>query len=198
MIRTAQADWCGAARDWGAALTTQSGSPNPCSGPYRFAIQPAAQESGSDAMASTISTLLADLFALYLKTKNVHWHLHGPQTRDYHQLLDAQASQVLSATDAVAEPARKRGGTRLHPIAHIARLRRITDNEAAGYVAPRDLLDELRGDNLQLLQDLRFAHDQADDEGDIAAASVIEQWAEEAEGRVRFLSEASRLSCAEA
>jgi starvation-inducible DNA-binding protein len=155
-----------------------------------------AQEAGSDTTGSALTTLLADLFALYLKTKNFHWHVHGPHFRDYHLLLDEQAAQVFAATDAAAERVRKRGGTTLRSIGHIARLQRIRDNED-DFVAPRDMLDELRSDNLQLLQHLRAAHERADNEGDIATASVVETWIDEAEGRVWFLSEASRLSNAE-
>jgi starvation-inducible DNA-binding protein len=146
-----------------------------------------------DEVADALTELLADFFALHLKTKNFHWHAHGPHFRDYHLLLDEQAAQVFAATDAAAERVRKRGASTLRSIGHIARLQRIADNEA-DYVAPGDMLEELRRDNLQLIHDLRAAHRLADDDGDIATASLIENWVDEAEGRVWFLTEATRAS----
>lgn len=142
-------------------------------------------------ISAALTTLLADMFALYLKTKNFHWHVSGPHFRDYHLLLDDQASEVLAATDAVAERARKVGGTTLRSIGHVGRLQRIPDNDA-DYVTATDMLAELRDDNLRLVGFLRETHGLCDEHGDVATASLIENWIDEAEGRVWFLFEASR------
>ncbi len=138
-----------------------------------------------------LTAMLADMYALYLKTKNFHWHVSGPHFRDYHLLLDEQAGQIFAATDAIAERVRKLGGTTLRSVGHIARLQRIADNDA-DYVTPRDMLAELREDNLQIAARLREAHGLCDEHGDVAGASLIETWVDEAEGRAWFLFEAGR------
>ena len=142
-------------------------------------------------LAGTLNTLLADMFALYMKTKNFHWHVSGPHFRDYHLLLDEQATQIYETTDAIAERVRKVGGTTLRSIGEIARLQRVKDNDA-DYVTPVDMLAELREDNLGLISHMRNAHDVCDEHRDVASASLIEVWIDEAERRVWFLYEASR------
>ena len=142
-------------------------------------------------ISAVLNLLLADLFALYLKTKNFHWHVSGPHFRDYHLLLDEQADQILATTDAVAERVRKVGGTTLRSIGHVTRLQRVLDNDA-GYVSPLDMLAELRDDNLQLAARMREAHGLCDEHGDVATASMLEVWIDEAEKRVWFLFESSR------
>lgn len=142
-------------------------------------------------ISGALNILLADMFALYVKTKNFHWHVSGPHFRDYHLLFDEQASQVLATTDAVAERVRKIGGTTLHSIGHVSRLQRLTDNDTEGMLA-YDMLVELCDDNLQLAAHLREAHGVCEEHGDVASASAIEVWIDEAERRVWFLFEASR------
>ncbi len=142
-------------------------------------------------IASALTVILADMFALYIKTKNFHWHVSGPHFRDYHRLLDAQGEQIFAATDAIAERVRKIGGTTLHSIGHIARLQRVADNDE-GYVAPEDMLAELLDDNRQLAVSLREAHALCDKGGDVAGASFIEIWIDEAEQRGWFLHETTR------
>jgi len=142
-------------------------------------------------ISAALTTLLADVFALYLKTKNFHWHMSGPHFRDYHLLLDDQAAEILAITDPLAERVRKLGGTTLRSIGHIKRLQRVADNDA-DYVTPRDMLAELRDDNLQLASRMREAHDLCDEQGDIATTSLLETWVDEAEKRVWFLFEAAR------
>jgi starvation-inducible DNA-binding protein len=142
-------------------------------------------------LAGALTTLLADMFALYVKTKNFHWHLSGPHFRDYHLLLDEQAGQILATTDAIAERVRKIGGTTLRSIGQIARLQRVLDNEA-DYVTPLDMLAELREDNLQLAARRRETHGLCGEHGDVASASLLEVWIDEAERRIWFLFEASR------
>jgi starvation-inducible DNA-binding protein len=149
---------------------------------------------GSEAtrdIAGALNLLLADLFALYLKTKNFHWHVSGPHFRDYHLLLDEQADQVFAITDTVAERVRKIGAVTLHSIGHIGRLQRVSDNDA-DYVSPLDMLAELREDNLQLAARMREAHGTCDERGDVATASLLEVWIDEAEKRSWFLFEATR------
>lgn len=143
------------------------------------------------AVSGALNLLLADLFALYLKTKNFHWHVSGPHFRDYHLLLDEQANRIFSATDSIAERVRKIGGSTLRSVGNIARLQRVLDNDAE-YVTPLDMLAELRDDNKQLAARLREAHGLCDEHGDVASASLIETWIDEAEGRVWFLFEATR------
>ena len=142
-------------------------------------------------LSGTLNALLADVFALYLKTKNFHWHMSGPHFRDYHLLLDEQADQIFALTDTIAERVRKLGGTTLRSVGHIARLQRVADNDAE-YVSPLDMLAELREDNLRLAASMRSAHGVCDERGDVATASLLEVWIDEAERRVWFLFEASR------
>jgi starvation-inducible DNA-binding protein len=142
-------------------------------------------------VSEALNVLLADAFALYLKTKNFHWHISGRHFRDYHLLLDDQATQLYGMTDAIAERVRKIGGTTLRSIGQISRQQRVLDNDA-DYVTPLDMLAELRDDNLQLVAHLRETHELCDEHGDVATASLIENWIDEAEGRVWFLYEASR------
>lgn len=142
-------------------------------------------------ISAAMNALLADMFALYLKTKNFHWHVSGPHFRDYHLLLDEQGSQIFATTDDIAERVRKIGGTTLRSIGHIGRLQRIPDNDA-DYVTAEDMLAELKEDNAQLVQHLRATHGVCDEHGDFAGASVIETWIDEAERRVWFLFEVTR------
>jgi starvation-inducible DNA-binding protein len=138
-----------------------------------------------------MNAIAADVYALYLKTKNFHWHLSGPHFRDYHLLFDEQADQIFAMTDAIAERVRKVGGQTLRSIGHIARLQRISDNDAE-YVEPSDMLAELREDNKILAARLREAHNVCDEHRDIATASLIEVWIDETERRTWFLFEAGR------
>jgi starvation-inducible DNA-binding protein len=142
-------------------------------------------------IAAGMNGILADVFALYLKTKNFHWHMSGPHFRDYHLLLDEQADQLYAMTDPIAERIRKTGGSTLRSIGHIARTQRISDNDA-DYVDPLDMLAELRDDNMTLAGRLREVHDMVDEARDIATASLIENWIDETERRTWFLFEASR------
>jgi starvation-inducible DNA-binding protein len=142
-------------------------------------------------IAGALNILLADMFALYLKTKNFHWHVSGPHFRDYHLLLDEQGEQIFATTDDIAERVRKLGGTTLRSIGHIGRLQRVLDNDA-DFVTPMDMLAELRDDNKQLTTSLREVHDLCDEHGDVATASLIENWIDEAERRTWFLFEATR------
>jgi len=142
-------------------------------------------------ISGALNTLLADMFALYLKTKNFHWHVSGPHFRDYHLLLDEQGDQIFATTDAIAERVRKLGGTTLRSIGHISRLQRVLDNDA-DYVTPLDMLAELRDDNKQVTASLREAHSLCGEEDDVATTSLIEVWIDEAERRTWFLFEASR------
>jgi len=142
-------------------------------------------------ISAALNLLLADVFALYVKTKNFHWHVSGPHFRDYHLMLDEQAEQIFAATDDIAERVRKIGGTTLRSIGEIGRLQRVLDNDA-DYVTPLDMLAELRDDNLQLAAHMRETHGLCDEHGDVATASLLENWIDEAERRVWFLFEASR------
>ena len=142
-------------------------------------------------IAAAMNGVLADVFALYLKTKNFHWHMSGPHFRDYHVMLDEQADQLYAMTDPIAERIRKVGGTTLRSIGHIARTQRILDNDAE-YVEPSDMLAELREDNKTLATRLRETHGVCDEHEDIASASFIEVWIDETERRTWFLFEASR------
>ena len=149
---------------------------------------------GSDAtkdISGALNALLADMFALYMKTKNFHWHISGPHFRDYHLLLDDQAAQIYATTDDIAERVRKVGGTTIRSIGHIARLQHVLDNDA-DYVSPLDMLAELRDDNKQLLTRMRETHGVCDEHEDVATASLLENWIDEAERRVWFLFETSR------
>jgi starvation-inducible DNA-binding protein len=142
-------------------------------------------------IAGGMNGILADVFALYIKTKNFHWHMSGPHFRDYHLLLDEQADQLYAMTDPIAERIRKTGGSTLRSIGHIARMQRIKDNDA-DYVDPQDMLAELREDNQTLAARLREVHDMVDELRDIATASLIENWIDETERRTWFLFESSR------
>jgi starvation-inducible DNA-binding protein len=142
-------------------------------------------------LAPALTTLLADVFALYLKTKNFHWHMSGPHFRDYHLLLDEQGEQIFAMTDDIAERVRKIGGTTLRSIGHIHRLQRLADNDA-DYVTPMDMLAELRDDNQRLVMSMREVHGVCDEHRDIATASLLENWIDESERRVWFLFEATR------
>ncbi|AUW45435.1 Dps family protein [Rhizobium leguminosarum] len=142
-------------------------------------------------ISAALTTLLADMFALYLKTKNFHWHMSGPHFRDYHLLLDEQGEQIFATTDAIAERARKIGGVTLRSIGHIARLQRIPDNDA-DYVTPEDMLAELRDDNGRLVSLLRETHEVCAEHNDVATTSLLEVWIDEAERRTWFLFETTR------
>ena len=137
-----------------------------------------------------LNRLLADTFALYIKTKNFHWHMSGPNFRDYHLLLDEQSDQIFAMTDPLAERVRKIGGLTLHSIGDIARHQTILDNDAP-YVTPQDMLAELREDNGNFVKSLRAAHEACEDAKDIATTSLIEIWIDETERRAWFLYEAS-------
>jgi starvation-inducible DNA-binding protein len=145
----------------------------------------------SEDIAGGMNAILADVFALYMKTKNFHWHVSGPHFRDYHLLLDEQADQLYAMTDPIAERIRKIGGSTLRSVGHIARIQRIKDNDA-DYVDPLDMLAELREDNQTLAARLREVHDVVDEVRDIATASLIENWIDETERRTWFLFESSR------
>jgi starvation-inducible DNA-binding protein len=142
-------------------------------------------------IAAGMNAILADVFGLYLKTKNFHWHMSGPHFRDYHLLLDEQADQLFAMTDPIAERIRKTGGSTLRSIGHIARIQRIKDNDA-DYVDPLDMLAELREDNITLAARLREVHDMVDELRDVATASLIENWIDETERRTWFLFETTR------
>ena len=149
---------------------------------------------GSDAtrdISAALNILLADTFALYLKTKNFHWHMSGSHFRDYHLLLDEQSDQIFATTDPIAERVRKLGGRTLHSIDNIKRLQRVLDNDA-DYVTPGDMLAESRDDNRQLGKAMREIHGICDEHGDVATASLLEVWVDEAEKRTWFLFEAGR------
>ena len=142
-------------------------------------------------VSSALTILLADVFALYLKTKNFHWHMSGLHFRDYHLMLDEHGDQIFAMTDMIAERARKIGGRTIHSIGDIGRRQRLMDNDAE-YVTPDDMLAELRDDNLRLVGFMRETHSLCDEHGDVATASVLENWIDEAERRVWFLYEATR------
>jgi len=148
-------------------------------------------EKSAREISGALNALLADVFALYLKTKNYHWHMSGPHFRDYHLLLDEQSVQIFAMTDDIAERVRKVGGTTLRSIGHIARLQRISDNDA-DFVTPQDMLAELRQDNVQLLSEMRRTHELCDEAGDVASASLLENWIDETERRAWFLFESAR------
>ena len=137
-------------------------------------------------VAEALNAVLADSYALYLKTKNFHWHVTGPHFRDYHLMLDEQAAQILGTTDAIAERVRKIGGTTLKSIGHVARLQRIEDNDA-DYVSASDMLAELHEDNLKLVEYLREAKEAVDAAGDNATAGMLDDWTDQAEERAWFL-----------
>lgn len=142
-------------------------------------------------VAEALNAILADSYALYLKTKNFHWHVSGPHFRDYHLMLDEQAVQVLASTDAIAERVRKLGATTVRSIGHIARLQRIKDNDAE-FVSARDMLTELHRDNLMLVEHLREAKEIVDAADDNATAGMLDDWTDQAERRAWFLFETTR------
>ncbi|MFY9756724.1 MAG: DNA starvation/stationary phase protection protein [Pseudolabrys sp.] len=142
-------------------------------------------------IAGALNLLLADTFALYLKTKNFHWHISGPHFRDYHLLLDEQADQIFATVDVLAERVRKIGQPTLRSVGDISRQQRISDNDAV-YVDPQDMLAELRDDNQRFITSMRETHDVCDEHGDVATTSLLEVYIDEAEKRVWFLYEASR------
>ena len=144
-------------------------------------------------ISGALNALLADMFALYVKTKNFHWHVSGPHFRDYHLLLDEQADQIFATTDPIAERVRKIGGTTLRSVGQIAAQKRLLDNDAA-FVTPLDMLAELRDDNKQLVKEMRRTHALCDEHRDVATASLLEVWIDEAERRTWFLFEASRAA----
>ena len=143
---------------------------------------------GAIEISGSLRLLLADVFVLYLKTKNFHWHMTGSHFRDYHLLLDEHADQIFAMTDAIAERARKTGGSSLRSISDIARHQRLKDNNDEG-IAPKKMLQELFADNLQLMRFLRATHEVCDRHDDVATASLIEAWIDETERRTWFLSE---------
>lgn len=142
-------------------------------------------------IARALNALLADSFALYLKTRNFHWHVSGPHFRDYHLLFDEQAEQIFASTDILAERVRKLGAATLRSISDITRHQRLADNDEV-YVDPQDMLAELRDDNQRVVAAMREAHDLCDEHNDVATASFLETFIDEAERRVWFLYEASR------
>ena len=147
--------------------------------------------SASKDISGAMNAILADVFALYLKTKNFHWHMSGPHFRDYHLLLDEQADQLFAMTDPIAERIRKIGGLTLRSIGHISRTQRVLDNDAE-YVEPLDMIAELADDNKTLATRLRETHNVCDEHRDVATASLIEVWIDETERRTWFLSEIKR------
>ncbi len=143
-------------------------------------------------LSGALNMPLADMFALYLKTKNFHWHISGSHFRDYHLLLDEQGDQIFETTDDIAERVRKIGGTTVRSIGHISRSQRIQDNDS-DFVMPLDMLAELRDDNKKLVANMRETHDLCDEHRDVATASLLENWIDEAERRTWFLFEATRV-----
>ncbi|MBW6522148.1 DNA starvation/stationary phase protection protein [Sphingomonas sp. RHCKR47] len=141
--------------------------------------------------ADALNVALADCFAIYLKTKNFHWHVSGPHFRDYHLMLDDQAAQILGVTDAIAERVRKTGNTTLRSIGDISRRQQVADNDRE-FVSPDDMLAELREDNLKLVEALRRAREKAEEAKDTATSSLADDWIDQAEERAWFLFEASR------
>jgi len=148
-------------------------------------------ENATKDISAALSGLLADTFVLYLKTKNFHWHMSGRHFRDYHLLLDEQSDQIFAMTDPIAERARKIGGTTIRSIGQIGREQRLLDNDAE-YVDPQDMLAELRDDNKQFTSIMRQVHGVCDEHGDVATASLLENWIDESERRTWFLFEATR------
>ena len=158
--------------------------------PARYRENPRGAQHADVSVA--LNALLADMFALYLKAKNFHWHVSGPHFRDYHLLLDEQATQILATTDTIAERVRKLGAQTIKSISHISRVQHIEDNDA-DEVAPRDMLRELLQDNQRLAEEMLKLHTLCDEQGDVATASLIEVWIDEAQGRAWFLLEAVQL-----
>ena len=142
-------------------------------------------------VSASLKTLLADIFTLYMKTKNFHWHMSGPHFRDYHLMLDEQSDQIFAMTDVLAERARKLGGLTLHSIGEISKLQRIKDNDGL-HVEPHAMLGELRDDNLRLTKSMRETRDMCDEGGDCATTSILEVFIDETERRTWFLFESTR------
>jgi starvation-inducible DNA-binding protein len=142
-------------------------------------------------ISAALTALLADMFALYVKTKSFHWHMSGPHFCDYHRLLDHQAGRIFETTDVIAGRVRKLGGTTLRSVGHIARLQRVEDNDA-DYVTPHEMLTELREDNAQIATRLRETHGLCAEHGDVATASFLQAWIDDAEGRAWFLFEVTQ------
>ncbi|WP_340117868.1 DNA starvation/stationary phase protection protein [Pelagibius sp. 7325] len=152
-------------------------------------VHPASRRPNSTAsVASELTTLLADFFVLYIKTKNFHWHASGPHFRDYHRLFDEQATQIFTATDAIAERVRKLGSTTLRSVRHIGLIQRLRDNDTDA-LRPQDMIKELRDDNRLLRDYMKETHARCDEIGDVATASLLENWIDEAEQRIWFLAE---------
>jgi len=145
----------------------------------------------SQNISAALNALLADVFALFVKAKNFHWHVSGPHFRDYHLLFDEQATQIYAMADEIAERVRKVGGTTLRSIGHVSRLQRIADNDA-DYVDAQDMLGELREDNKALLTRLRELHDLCDEENDMGSSSLLDNWIDQTERRIWFLFESGR------
>ena len=142
-------------------------------------------------IAGGLAILAADVLALWMKTKNFHWHVSGPHFRDYHLLLDDQSDQIYAMVDPIAERARKLGGKALHSIGQVKKLQRVLDNDA-DYVTPQDMLAELREDNKDLARNMRILHEVCDEHNDVATASLLENWIDETEQRTWFLFESGR------
>ncbi|ANB76432.1 DNA starvation/stationary phase protection protein [Paraburkholderia phytofirmans OLGA172] len=151
----------------------------------------ALSEEATRDISAELNALLADTMALYMKTKNFHWHMSGPYFRDYHLLLDEQSDQIFATTDPIAERVRKIGGTTIRSMGHSVKLQRILDNDA-DFVTPPDMLAELREDNMSLARYMKGTHALCDEYGDVATASLLEQWIDEAERRTWFLFESGR------
>jgi len=149
------------------------------------------RNNATKSVAQALNGVLADSYALYFKTKNFHWHVSGPHFRDYHLMFDEQATQILAVTDAIAERVRKTGNTTLRSIGDIGRRQSLSDNDA-DYVSPADMLNELREDNLRLVEALRAAKSAATEAGDNATEGIIDDWTDQAEERAWFLFEAGR------
>lgn len=167
---------------------------------HRIAPLDTPTDLGSNAIkdiSGALNVLLTDVFTLYMKTKNFHWHMSGPHFRDYHLLLDEQSAQIFAMTDPMAERVRKIGGMTLHSIGEISRMQRLKDNNA-DYVKPLDMLAELREDNKQLAAAMRETHRRCDGHNDVATASLLEVWIDETERRTWFLFETGRMEGSEA
>jgi starvation-inducible DNA-binding protein len=170
---------------------TSSSAANRKNRPPRLVTPTDLDSNASNDIAGALNTLLADTFVLYLKTKNFHWHVSGPHFRDYHLMFDEQAAEILATTDEIAERVRKIGGMTLRSIGDIARHQRLEDNDA-NYVDPLDMLAELREDNQRTIASMREVHDLCDEHKDVATASLLENYIDQAEKRAWFLYEASR------
>ena len=175
-------------------MSTVATKPNKAAAARRTAKLHTPNTLGAEAthdLSAALNVLGADVFAMYVKTKNFHWHVSGPHFRDYHLLFDEQATQIFAMVDPIAERVRKLGGTTLRSPAQITRLQRVSDNDA-DYVTPLDMLAELREDNATLAARMRELHGMCDEYGDVATASLLENWIDEAEQRAWFLFEATR------